>query len=98
MVSNMSKHDNLLEEIRNIIDDVASIDDTDIFDFQAENGFDYEKLKNLISTEIMEHVLKTLNNENMTPEDNLALLISSMSYMTMQNFVLEYKLLSNGIR
>jgi hypothetical protein len=91
----MKKYDNLLNEVRTIIDDVASSDDTEVFDFEGSNNFSYETLRDLVSVEITEHVLKTLNNPDMSPEDNLALLISSMSYMSMQNFVLEYKILTN---
>lgn len=92
----MKKYDKLLNEVRIIIDDVSSSDDTEVFDFKAGNNFTYETLRDLVSTEITEHVLKTLNNPDMSSEDNLALLISSMSYMSMQNFVLEYKLLMNS--
>lgn len=91
----MKKYDKLLTEVRSIIDDVASSDDTEVFDFEGSNNFSYETLRDLVSVEITEHVLKTLNNPDMSPEDNLALLISSMSYMSMQNFVLEYKILTN---
>jgi len=92
----MEKYDNLLSEVRTIIDDVSSGDDTEVFDFKVSDNFTYETLRDLVSTEITKHVLKTLNNPDMSSEDNLALLISSMSYMSMQNFVLEYKLLMNS--
>ena len=72
----------------------ASGDDTNVFEFEAQNGFNYEALKRLVATQIMEHVIRTLSNKDMTGEQNLAILISSMSYMTMQNFVLEYKQLN----
>ena len=84
----------LLETVLEIIDDVASGDDTNVFEFEAQNGFNYEALKRLVATQIMEHVIRTLSNKDMTGEQNLAILISSMSYMTMQNFVLEYKQLN----
>ena len=76
----------LLETVLEIIDDVASGDDTNVFEFEAQNGFNYEALKRLVATQIMEHVIRTLSNKDMTGEQNLAILISSMSYMTMQNF------------
>lgn len=90
----MNRYNKLIEEVRTIIDDVASGDENDVFDFELDSKFNYETLKNLISSEITEHVLHTLDDKNMSPEDNLALLISTMSYMAMQNFVLEYKLLT----
>lgn len=78
------------EEILDTIDTIATEETDGVFEFN-EQDLNYHEMKTLVANQITELYLNIMSDDGLTGEEKSISLIASMSYLAMQNFVLQYQ-------
>ena len=70
-----------------LVDEIALMEADGVHEFQM-GTLDYESMKRLVVNSVTEMVLGILKDPDLTEEQKITSLITSTSYVSMQNFVL----------
>jgi hypothetical protein len=80
----------VFDEILDNIDIIALEQEDGVHEFDA-GDLNYNEMKTLVANQMAELYLSVMSDETLTSPEKTISLISSMSYLAMQNFVLQYE-------
>jgi len=72
-----------------MVDQMALFEDDSVYDFKTPR-LSYEQLRTMTINMMAEEIMKILNNPDTSNNDKIGMVMASMSYLSMQNFVLWY--------